>query len=271
MVILPRKKLITPRRLQRGNIVYHTEADPNFAEISFLMSCEETAPGSELITPTVGPTMDWSLVSGTQPTQVDGEISAVRSKYGDQSIYFKESAGAANAGWNSTAKQAGAVYGFAGDFTVETDIWIVDNASVIDIFGLWDFGERQWLWSLEAGNSRMDFRISLTGSNNDTPIAQHAWGGGSAGVPTDAWHHIAVCRQGTNWFAWLDGVQSDTGTIVNSNVIHIPTDAYFVIGQSGFQDGTGQVEVYLDNLRITDGTARYTSAFTPPTEAHPSF
>jgi len=262
-------KIFKGRKFQRGNLVVTVGGDPLFSNVKFLMSAEEAPAGSVAIIPTVGPSMNWSLQSGTQPAQVDGFISAARFKYGAQSLYYKESGGAPNAGWASDAPQVGTVFGFIGDFTVECDIYILDKTSVIELCGLWDFNDRQWRWSLEAGNGRMNFQTSSNGVLNATPVAQHDWGG--QGVPSNAWHHIALCRAGNNWYAWLDGVASSNGTIVSAQTINTPANAYFVIGQSGFQDGAGFVEANVDNLRITDGVARYVVPFTPPTEPHPAF
>jgi len=262
------------KKYQRGNIVVAVATpggDPQFNNVTFLMSCEEGVVGAENITPTVGPRMDWAGGGGSQPGDFDGEISIAQAKFGTRSIYFKETGGVPNAGWFSLFTQAGDLYAFTGDFTVECDIFILDSTSVIEIFGNWDFTDREWRWALEAGNRRMDFLISLTGSNNDTVLAQQSWGGATNGVPENAWQHIAVCRENDDWFAWLNGVQSDQGTVVNSGTIFIPTTCFFVLGQQCNACGAGNVEAYLDNVRITDGFARYTAPFTPPTEAHPDF
>ena len=271
MILTPRKKLITSKRLQRGNFVLTIleGQDPFFNEVIFLNGWENQV--GESFAPQIGPVMNWSILSGSQPSQVDGEVSAVRAKYGTRSIYWKESIGVANAGWATDFKQAGSVFGFAGDFTIECDIYIENQNSQIDIIGLWDFGERQWRWFLESGNGRMGFGVSTTGVNELFALSQEAWGGGIDGVKGGAWHHIAVCRNGDDWYGWLDGVLPDGGVNTGPATLFLPTDAYLVIGQIGFQDGSGNVEAYIDNLRITDGTARYIAPFTPPTEAHPDF
>jgi hypothetical protein len=272
MIWTPRKKLITSRHKQRGNIVVRSDADPLFSQVTFLMDCEEAAAGTEAITPTVGPFMNWAGGGGTQPGNFDAEISTVQSKYGGQSIYWKESAGAPNAGWFSLSKVPGTQYGFTGDFTVECDIYILDGTSDLEIFGLWDFTDRQWRWALEGGNNRMNFLTSETGSNNQSPVAQNSWGGATNGIVENQWVHIAVCRLGDDWYAFQDGIASDQTPLSPAAIsIFIPTDVHFVIGQQCNGCGAGFVEAYADNLRVTDGTARYTSNFTPPTEAHPKF
>jgi hypothetical protein len=188
-------------------------------------------------------------------------------KYGAQSLYAKESIGAPSASWSS-GTIPGSYFSFTGDFTVECDIYIVDNTSEIPICGSYVFGEYQWKWTLEGGSGRMGFTFGVTDTTTSAGLVQEAWGGGAAGVPSGAWHHIAVCREGSTWYAWLDGVLSDGGTNTVATAINIPTTTNFNIFSEGPNLGANQIEVYMDNLRITDGVARYTTAFTPPTGAH---
>ncbi len=83
-------------------------------------------------------------------------------------------------------------------------------------------------------------------------------------VCDDAWHHVAVVRNGTSITLYIDGVANSTKTAAN-----IPDSTYYVkfgLGEQG--DGTTRYyKGYLDEVRITKGLARWTGNFTPPTEA----
>jgi hypothetical protein len=245
--------------------------DPDIGSVTFLAGFEGATAGAETFTADIDTNnvgaITWAITSGTQPTQVDAEISTVQAKYGTQSIYAKESVGAANAAWSS-GSIPGSYFSFTGDFTIECDIYIVDGTSEIPICGSWVFGEYQWKWTLEGGNQRMGFLFGLTDTTSAFGGSQETWGGGINGVPTGAWHHIAVCRSGDQWYFWLDGALSDGGANTNANAINIPTTTNFNIMADGPAIGANQIEAYMDNLRITDGVARYTTAFTPPTGAH---
>jgi surface protein len=91
---------------------------------------------------------------------------------------------------------------------------------------------------------------------------------GSIAFVADDWIHVAVTRSGSDIKIWQGGVQTGT-TLTNSSNL---SDGLFAISvetianQSWF-DG------YIDEFRITNGVARYTTTFTPPTVqfTNPSF
>jgi len=96
--------------------------------------------------------------------------------------------------------------------------------------------------------------------------ADGAWGIANAktlGAATlNVWTHLAVVRNGTTFYCFRDGVQTDTWTSAaafraNSNPLSIG------VGQS-----TGYFTGYIDELRISKGIARWTANFTPPTVAY---
>jgi len=89
----------------------------------------------------------------------------------------------------------------------------------------------------------------------------------------DTWHHVAVVRNGDgtgNIKVYLDGTASST--TISDNQTYVATNNIFVIGgewgsTSSIHTG-GAWEGYIDELRISR-YARYTSNFTPATEAFP--
>jgi hypothetical protein len=88
-----------------------------------------------------------------------------------------------------------------------------------------------------------------------------------ASDPTvDQWYHIAWAREGTTSRLFLDGalVDSDTDStnITGGTTMHI--------GQLRAASPTFSFWGNIDDVRITKGVARYTGAFTPPTQAHPT-
>lgn len=67
-------------------------------------------------------------------------------------------------------------------------------------------------------------------------------------------HHVAVVRFGNTWTVYLDGVAGPT--TVYSGVLENDVTQPLLIGHT--------VYGYIDEVRITKGVARWTSAFTPP-------
>jgi hypothetical protein len=79
------------------------------------------------------------------------------------------------------------------------------------------------------------------------------------------WHHIAIVREaGSGTRIYIDGTSEAQQPAVYS---FDNTGNMFV----GVRESLGGVALngYIDDLRITKGVARYTAAFTPPTEAFP--
>ena len=74
----------------------------------------------------------------------------------------------------------------------------------------------------------------------------------------NTWNHLAVVRNGTTTTGYINGV------VAGSNSFTPSTTSAFSIGR--FNGGSFQyVNGYISNARVVNGTAIYTSAFTPPT------
>jgi hypothetical protein len=81
-------------------------------------------------------------------------------------------------------------------------------------------------------------------------------------VTLNAWHHYALVRNGSTFTLYIDG--TSRGTLTSSISIGPPSGKIVIGGYSytGSSDGfTG----YITNFRFVNGTAVYTSNFTPPT------
>ena len=144
----------------------------------------------------------------------------------------------------------------SGDFTVEMffrvdtphpplDMILYNQwASSTDYIKLWFAAEGDLHWYLVEGGSSIFFistsRVVLT---------------------ANVWHHIAIVRNGDDYFMWVDGVDK---VISGSPESHTPAtlagDVYI-----GAHAGSGSfVRGNIDEVRISD-IARYTTTFTPTT------
>ena len=86
----------------------------------------------------------------------------------------------------------------------------------------------------------------------------------STTLASDVWSHCAWVYDGTNINMYVNGV-----SVLSTAVTISEVDTEFVIG--GARGYSEWFYGYIDDFRITKGLARYTSTFTPPTEALPTF
>ena len=83
-------------------------------------------------------------------------------------------------------------------------------------------------------------------------------------IETGKWQHVALVSDAGSITIYKDGVSVATGTLAapSSNAIGVaPKIATADTGQAA-----DYINSYVTDLRVVDGTAVYTSAFTPPTE-----
>lgn len=95
--------------------------------------------------------------------------------------------------------------------------------------------------------------------------------GGATNIAAATWYHVALTRHnvgGTRTSRlFLNGnleSSSTTGGSLNSSASPLG------IGRFGQFTGGGDTNGFIDEVRITKGYARYTSAFTPPSAAFPN-
>ena len=72
------------------------------------------------------------------------------------------------------------------------------------------------------------------------------------------WHHVAACRSGNTIRMFVDGVMYGSGTTINVDIKN-STDPLW-IGRVV----DGYWNKHISNARVVNGTALYTSNFTPP-------
>ena len=79
-------------------------------------------------------------------------------------------------------------------------------------------------------------------------------------------YHLAITRSGNVYRIFIDGVLD--GTVTTASAINGNVSTYFILGK--YQDSdTRYANGWMDELRLTKGTARYTADFTPPAAAFP--
>lgn len=78
------------------------------------------------------------------------------------------------------------------------------------------------------------------------------------GVMANTWYHVAIARKGVVFRCFCDGVL--TASRLDYRAVG---DSSGAIDIGGFYSAAGNLNGYIDELRITKGIARYTTDFTP--------
>jgi hypothetical protein len=170
----------------------------------------------------------------------------------------------------SPASYSGSAY-----FNGSTDYLTVPSNAV---FTLGTNNHTIEFWIYQTARSQYDTPWNYGGSstfatnryylNFGTTIALLLGNGGGWGVniqpsapALNAWHHVAIVRNGNVFTLYIDGVS--TGTSTYSGSISAQSVVMTIGADTG---GSAPVTGYISNFRFVNGTAVYTAAFTPPTE-----
>ncbi len=140
-----------------------------------------------------------------------------------------------------------------GDFTIETWVNFTALTSNRVLLDRWATGNANgWQLYWRSTGTSMTF---LTGSS--TVLVQDPNG---SNITTGTWNHVAVTRSGTTVRLFVNG------TVVATNTSSVSFTNTLPLGV-GIQTSTATnpLNGYLSDVRITNGVARYTANFTPPT------
>jgi len=146
-----------------------------------------------------------------------------------------------------------------------------------------DFTFEMWAYPNISTGWRGLFSTSLSGTSGGVHIAiddgfwkVSTYGGFTdytmGAVTTGVWQHLALVRNGTDLMFFVDGVQS--GDTVNpfASPLFSPTNLFSEVITFGVAYSTSYCfDGKLDEFRYTQGIARYTANFTPPTAAFPDY
>ena len=155
--------------------------------------------------------------------------------------------------------------------------------------GEWDFGG-QSSWTVEGwfyNNGRTGTSRQIIGNYKDSDegwsvdirstekLAAYFSGDGPDIVSTttisqNTWYHFAVVNNNDTFTLYLDGASEGT----YSGSTNLTGSSRFSIGALWYTPNSSwlnEFQGYIDNVRITNNVARYTSNFSVPTEAFPAF
>ena len=187
------------------------------------------------------------IAPATSPT-----TNASIYKYGTKSIYF-------TGGNYLVVGNSGNNLSFAGDFTIEFWLYQVTSNSGTSEF----MGTTSMYTSASSGWSVDEYSHGLRFSYNAAVSGSFDWYPNLT-IPMTTWTHIAIVRSGSTITGYLNGT-AGSSTQTSSTTITSTHDLW--IGQGYNSNASGACTFYLDDFRITNGIARYTSNFTAPSAA----
>ena len=183
----------------------------------------------------------------------DAQLSEVEKKFGTSSAKFDGSGDYISAPTDAAFDFSG------GDFTIEG--WFrFDNATTQDQTLFAGVGDTRFgIAYNRGGDNALNLSLSSNGSSWD--IANEV-DGSKTSWNTDQWYHVALVWDGTDYKVYVDGTLDIT--VTSATPLH---------SSSGFRVGlwgTGShypLQGNADEIRVSNGTARYTSNFTAPSAA----
>lgn len=228
---------------------YVVSTDPYYSSVTLLLHCQGANNGTTFT--------DSSSYNQTITNAGSIITSTANYKFGNSSLY---STGQTNGGTYYLSMNSSMLMFGSNNFTIE--FWINLNTSA---------PYQRFMGNCPIGTyTTNNWAIGLS----TTP----AWFIGSApsgivsasSLSLNAWHHIAAVRNGSTFTLYIDGtsVGSVTYSVSYDAGSSSPTPVY--IGRSGYYSYASGVNNeyfsgYLQDIRFTNGVARYTANFPVPT------
>ena len=220
-------------------------SDPNFSDVVFMFDGDGTNGGANN-------TFTDSSTNGFTVTESGSVVQGSFSPYGDNwSNYFDGTSDLLEVADPSS------LFELTGDFTVE--FWFMrlgGNSTYTPILGIQPTNGQAGL-RIAYQSPGTTFRLI---SGNGTYYVNI---GTSTAPPLEKWAHFAMTRSGSSVKAFIDG--TEVGSETNSGWAGTSLSLFIGGGRNASSGVLDEIPGYYSNVRVVEGTAVYTSAFTPPT------
>ena len=180
------------------------------------------------------------------------EVSNTQSKFGGTSLFVNQN--------DYIQLDVTEFAPLNGDFTMECFFYCTNIFQSDFLFGDYNF----------AGNGTFGFgrspneRVYISCRNLDALYLE-----GATTFSLNVWNHFAITRENDTLRVFLNGTLDGTKTGARGVTLITGGDPNYYLGigrtSTGFAPRTG----WIDEMRITNGVARYTASFTAPTEKFP--
>lgn len=193
---------------------------------------------------------DFSEVKGKVLTKFGTpQILSTQKKFGSASLYLD------GPSYLQVANSADLNFG-TGDFTVE--FWM-NPTDLVSNVGQEMISKGNGLQIYRYGNT---LAVALSAANSGSYFINAT---AIVALPPNQWAHIALVRFSNRYDFYVNGVLYGLGT--STSAISTGTDPLIIGGYKTGSTFSYGFTGYLDEVRITKGVARYTSAFTAPIAA----
>lgn len=189
--------------------------------------------------------IDSSSTSKTITANGNATQTTSQSKFGGSSAYFD-----GNGDYLTAPNSDDWNFG-NGDFTI--DFWIKGAATgagytkgIVTKSAMSDPQENAFF--VAVYNSKLSFTLCGVHSESSGAI-----------IADDNWHHVAIVKNGTNIQSYVDGTLNTSAT--SGSFVNQSGNLY--VGNFNNLDPNRYFNGYIDELRISKGSARWTSNFTP--------
>jgi hypothetical protein len=232
-------------RLVKGTAVYTANFTPPTTPLTAITNT------SLLLNFTNAGIFDAATINDGQ-TVGNAQVSTTQAKWPPTGMYFDGTG-------DAIVLPRNAAYSFGGDFTIEC--WVYYSTSAI-----------QALFDTRNTDSLSAYLLDINASDKlDFIYGTSVRVTSATSIPKNQWAHVAVARSSGTIRLFIDGVL-DANTASTSAAINAASFPSIGGGRSTVADSiTGYyLNGYIQDLRITNGYARYTANFTPPTAAFPT-
>ena len=229
--------------------------DPDFASVALLLH-GEGANASTTFTDSSNNALTASLTANGSAA-----ISTAQAKFGTASLNFNSGSDASIQLPSSSNALDVAV---SQDFTLEWWMYVTSFSSQAptgtSTYAIGEFsGSVRYSWNLTSTSASSGLcAISFAVAYSSSGLVTH-----QNSIPVNQWVHFAHVRASDVNTMYVDGVAS-TSTRTNGSALN--NSSFWSIGPR--QSGSSN-QLYMDEVRVTTGVARYTADFTPPTSAFP--
>ena len=168
-------------------------------------------------------------------------------------------------------------------FDGTTDYLNIRNTPVSTVFGTGSWTIEGWCYSTAINSAyktlyangypvqiyqrNSTIEVYISSSAGSAVYIISALTGPVSGITINTWAHFALVKNGSTYTVYINGVAGTAATSATA----IPFSSSVNAGMGDLVEfGSLAFTGYIDDFRITNGVARYTANFTPPTAAFPN-